>query len=370
MNGPAADSAVVPQRRSRPAFHRAGFHLPSNTIICVRDNETAYSPVKLQQFRYFCEIVDHGLHLSNASETLHRSQPGVSRYVKTLEDELGTKLFVRSGKRLVALTKAGEAILGVARIVEDAEVVRRIGREFAAKDEGELVVATTHTHARYVLPPTIRAFIGRYPKVQLSLRQGNPTEIAGWIAAGIADLSIAAEPLTPVPNLVLLPCYELQRIVLMKPRHPLLRKQQITLEDIAHYPMITYDALFTGRIRIAERFRQAGLSPRIVMSATDADVMKAYVKLGLGIAIVASVVYDAAADRDLRARDIGHLFPPNLIHVGINRHSYLRSYAFDFIGMFAPRLTRRVVEAALAGTRVGSQSPNVGRGVGAAKRRA
>jgi LysR family transcriptional regulator, cys regulon transcriptional activator len=310
--------------------------------------------VKLQQLRYLCEIVDHNLNLSNASETLRRSQPGVSRYVKTLEDELGTKLFVRSGKRLVALTKAGEAVLTVARrMMTDAEVVRRIGREFAARDEGELVVATTHTHARYVLPPTISTFIARYPKVRLSLRQGNPIEIAGWVAGGLADLSIAAEPLTPAPNLLLLPCYELHRIVLMKPRHPLVRAKTITLDDIARYPMITYDPLFTGRVRIAERFEQAGLAPRIVMSATDADVMKAYVKLGLGIAIVASVVYDATADRDLRARAIGHLFPPNVIHVGMNRHGYLRTYAFDFIEWFAPKLTRRVVEAALAKARSG-----------------
>ncbi|NLS06072.1 LysR family transcriptional regulator [Rhizobium sp. P32RR-XVIII] len=303
----------------------------------------------LQQLRYLCAIVDHDLNLSNASDTLHRSQPGVSRYVRTLEDELGTRLFVRSGKRLVALTKAGEAILGVARrMLADAGTISQIGREFSAKDEGDLTVATTHTHARYVLPKTIKAFIDRYPKVRLSLRQGNPTEIAEWIAAGEADLSIAAEPLTPVRNLILLPCYQLMRIVLAKPDHEVLQLKKVTLADLAQHPMITYDSLFTGRAKIAEEFRRAGLSPRIVMSATDADVMKTYVKMGIGIAIAASIVYDPTLDASIRMRDVSHLFPPNTIYVGMAKDSYLRSYAYDFIEMFEPSLTRKAVDAAFS----------------------
>ena len=303
--------------------------------------------MKLQQLRYICAIVDHELNLSNASDTLHRSQPGVSRYVKTLEDELGTRLFVRSGKRLVALTRAGEAVLAVGRrMLADAETVAQIGREFSAKDEGELTVATTHTHARYVLPATIKTFIERYPKVRLSLRQGNPTEIANWIASGDVDLSIAAEPLVPVRNLILLPCYQLMRIVLAKPDHEILKLEKVTLAHLAAHPMITYDSMFTGRAKIAQEFDRAGLSPRIVMSATDADVMKTYVKMGIGIAIVGNIVYDPLIDTDLRMRDVGHLFRPNTIYVGMNRDSYLRSYAYDFIEMFAPALKRKAVDAA------------------------
>jgi LysR family cys regulon transcriptional activator len=308
--------------------------------------------MNLRQLQYLCEIVDHGLNVSVASHTLNRSQPGVSRYIKTLEQELGVRLFVRNGKRLVRLTRAGESILRVARrMLQDAETVVRIGHDFAAKDEGELIVATTHTHARYALPQTILSFVERYPKVRLSLRQGNPTEIAGWVAEGRADLSIAAMPLVPVTGLHFIPCYELRRTILAPTGHSLLQEKEITLESLVRYPMITYDESFTGRTQVARTFQQHGLTPRIAISATDADVMKVYVKLGLGLAIVGHIVFNPSEDVGIEGRDVGHLFQANMIYIGINSESYLRGYAYDFIQSFAPNITQKDIERGLAATR-------------------
>ncbi len=313
--------------------------------------------MNLRQMQYLCEIVDQGLNVSLASHTLNRSQPGISRYIKALEEELGVKLFVRNGKRLVRLTHAGESILRVARrMLQDAETVVRIGRDVAAKDEGELVVATTHTHARYALPHTILAFIERYPKVKLSLRQGNPTEIATWIAEGRADLSIAAMPLVPISGLHFFPCYALRRTILAPSGHPLLQEETITLEALASYPMITYDESFTGRTQVASTFQQHGLSPRIVISATDADVMKVYVKLGLGLAIVGHIVFNPEIDAGIEGRDVSHLFAPNMIYIGIKSDSYLRRYAFDFIQSFAPNITQKDIEKSLAAAKTPGSS--------------
>ena len=305
--------------------------------------------MKLSQVRFLCAIVDRDLNISAAAAALHTSQPGVSRHMQSLEQEVGTKLFVRRNRRIVGLTKAGQALLVVARrIVADIESAKKIANEFSSRDSGNLVIATTPTHARYALPRTILKFIKRYPKVRLSLRQGNPTEIAEWVEAGTVDLSIAAAPLIPAPDLVLLPCYDLQRILLTRPEHPLQRLKKPLLSEIAQYPMITYDALFTGRTKIAEDFKRFGLNPHIVLSATDADVMKAYVKLGLGIAILGSIAFDPAQDKDLRSIDVRYLFKPNPIYVGLRKDTYLRTYALDFIEMFAPKLTRAKIERAMA----------------------
>lgn len=303
--------------------------------------------MKLQHLQYLCEIVDRGLNISNASDALNRSQPGVSRYIKQFEEELNVKLFNRSGKRLLSLTRAGEEILHIARrIVLDADKIKNISDEYGARDEGSLVVATTHTQARYVLPRTVLAFVKRYPKVRLSLKQGNPTEVASWLTTGLADISIAAQPLSPTTQLFLLPSYNLNRIILTVPGHDLLDGREITLEQLASFPMITYDDAFTGRVQIHETFRNNGLEPQIIISATDSDVMKAYVKIGLGIAIVGDIVYDEKVDQDIRAINVSHLFKPNKIYIGMHRESYLRSYTYDFINMFDPRWSAAQVRRA------------------------
>ncbi|HEY4142440.1 MAG TPA: LysR substrate-binding domain-containing protein [Pseudolabrys sp.] len=305
--------------------------------------------MKLQQIRYLREIVDHDMVLSAAAATLNTSQSGLSRHIKALEAELGSPLLVRRGKRILRLTPAGEEVLEVGRrILLDAERIRRVTDDRLRETEGDFVVATTHLHARYALPETVRTFIKRYPKVRLSLLQGTPVQIAEWVAAGRVDLSICAAPPVAMPGVLLLPYYELHRVVLAKPGHPILKSGKLTLETIARYPMITYDPSFPGRGTINTAFERAGLQPRIVLSATDADLMKAYVKLGFGIAVVGAIAFDARQDSDLRAMDAKHLFPPNQIYVGLNRSRSLRGYMFEFISLFAPHLTRKAVEKTLA----------------------
>lgn len=304
--------------------------------------------MNLQQLRYVCEIVAQGLNISNAADALHTSQPGISRQLRNLEEELGVKIFLRNRKKIIALTEAGNAVLRVAqRVVGEVRSLRHIGAEFSAKGVGSLTIAATHTHARYALPETIERFTKRYPHVQLRIRQGTPTEIARWVCAGEADLSIATEPLEHFDDLVLLPCYELHRIVLTRPGHPLLRLKRLTLEALAQHPLITYDAAFMARSKIMRAFGERGLTPNIVLSAADADVMKTYVRNGLGVAILAKLAYHPAEDRDLRVVDASHLFEPNTINVGLRRNNYLREYMYDFIELFAPQLTRAKVEKTL-----------------------
>lgn len=302
----------------------------------------------LQQLRYFCEVVRHDLNISRAAQALHVSQPGLSRQLQLLEQELEVELFVRNRKRLVRLSQAGSQIFSLAeRTLHDAENIREAAREHADQDHGSLTIATTHTQARYALPDVIRRFMQRYPGVQLSLRQGTPAEVSYLVSSGSADLSIATEPLEPPADVVLLPCYQLQRIVLTPARHPLLRVKRLTLEKLAACPIITYDYTFIGRSKILRAFEAKSIRPNIVLNAIDADVIKTYVESGLGIAIVPEMAYDRRKDKGLRAIDASHLFEPNTIHVGIRRNHYLRGYMYAFIEMFAPHLKRSVVEKAI-----------------------
>jgi LysR family cys regulon transcriptional activator len=306
--------------------------------------------MKLQQLRYVCEIARHNLNLSRAAETLHTSQPGISRQVLALEDELGVKIFTRAGKRLVGITEPGKEILRIAqRVLSDAQNLREVGKEFTREAAGSLTIATTHTQARYALPPAIRRFMKRYPQVRLSLHQGNPTQIAEMTINGHADFAIATEAIALYDQLVMLPCYEWNRCVVTPPGHPLLKARRLTLEAIAAYPIITYDFAFTGRSTMQKAFASRGLSPNVVLTAIDADVIKTYVELGLGIGILAAMAYDPKRDRSLRAIDASHLFEPSVTRIGIRRNSYLRGYAYEFIEMFVPHLTRTVVERALSG---------------------
>ena len=305
--------------------------------------------MKLQQWRYVDEVVKQRLSISEAAEALHTSQPGISKQIRLLEQELGVEVFVRHGKRVVALTEPGQQILNIIRrLLRDAENLRQVAMEFASQDSGSLTIATTHTQARYALPPVVQRFTARYPKVRLSLRQGSPMQIAELVTSGEADIAIATEAIELFQELVMLPCYEWNRCVVTPPGHPLLKEKTLTLEAITRHPIITYDFAFTGRTAINKAFQAKGLTPNVVLTAIDADVIKTYVELGLGVGIMAHMAFDPERDRTLRARDASHLFETSVTRIGIRRDSYLRGYVYDFIEMFASHLTRKVVAAAVS----------------------
>ena len=307
--------------------------------------------MKLQQLRYLCEVASQGLNLSKAAKTLHTSQPGISKQISLLEDELGVDIFVRNGKRVVKITPPGEAIIEIAeRMLRDAKNLKQVGQEFTNEASGSLTIATTHTQARYALPPAIKRFTLRYPKVKLILRQGSPTQIAKLVTSGEADIAIATEAIELFDELVMLPCYQWNRCIITQPRHPLLKLAKLTLEDIVKYPIITYDFAFTGRTKINQAFAAKGLTPNVVLTAIDADVIKTYVELGLGIGILAQMAFEPNRDKHLRSIDASHLFEPSTTRIGITRNSYLRGYVYDFIGMFAPHLDRTVITTAMEST--------------------
>jgi LysR family cys regulon transcriptional activator len=301
--------------------------------------------MKLQQIRYACEVARQGLNISAAAEALHTSQPGVSKQVKSLEDELGVEIFVRHGKRIAAITEPGKAVLAIAeRLLAEAANLKRAGEEFANEKLGALTVATTHTQARYALPKAVAAFKKRYPDVRLVLHQGNPTQICELVRAGEADLAIATEAIAEYPELVSLPCYQWNRCVVVPPGHPLLKVKPLTLEAIAQFPVVTYDFAFAGRSQINKAFEKRGLAPNFVLTALDSDVIKTYVELGLGIGILATMGFDAKRDRGLHALDASHLFESSTTRLGIKRGAWLRGYVYEFIELFAPRLSRELVE--------------------------
>jgi LysR family cys regulon transcriptional activator len=306
--------------------------------------------MKLQQLRYLAEVAKRGLNLSEAAEALHTSQPGISKQIRQLEDELGVVILVRNGKRVVDVTEPGRAILGIAeRILQDSENLKQVGREFRDQAAGTLTIATTHTQARYSLPRVVSAFKQRYPKVRLTLQQGSPPQLAEMVIAGEADIAIATEALDQYPKLLALAGYQWRHCVVVPEQHPLLKEKRVTLDMLARYPVITYDSAFAGRTRIDEAFRAQELAPNIVLSAVDSDVIKTYVELGLGIGIIAMVAFDEKRDRHLRAVEIGHLIGTMTTRIAVRRGSALRGFAYDFIELFAPRLTRAVVDAALKG---------------------
>jgi len=306
--------------------------------------------MNLQQLRYLCAIVDNNLNVSDAADSLFTSQPGVSKQVRQLEDELGVRVFVRAGKRLASITPAGEAVVAAARrALREIENLKRVGAEYKSEDEGTLAIATTHTQARYVLPRVLRDFSTRYPKVKLELHQGNPMQVAAQTASGDADVGIATEALSTFPDLVTLPCYQWNRCVLVPSGHPLAKAKPLTLAAIAKYPVITYDFTFTGRSQINAAFEAEGLSPKVVLTALDSDVIKTYVELGMGVGIIAQMAYDPVRDTAFEKLDASHLFAPSTTKLALRRGVFLRGYVYDFIALFAPALDRASVDAALAG---------------------
>jgi LysR family cys regulon transcriptional activator len=290
--------------------------------------------------------------VSEAAEALYTSQPGISKQIKLLEDELGVIVFERSGKRLTAITEPGKAVLEIAeRMLRDAENIRRVGEEYAGGDSGSLVIATTHTQARYALPAVVKNFVDRHPKVRLSLHQGHPTQIAEWTLKGEADIAIATEALDQYPQLVMLPCYQWVHCVIAPDGHPILAEKSLSLAALARWPLITYDSAFTGRSRINKAFELAQLTPNVVLTAIDADVIKTYVSLGLGLGIIARMAFDPARDVGLQAMAAEHLFGSNTTRIGLRRGTHVRRYEYDFIELFASHLTRKAVDMAMAGVR-------------------
>jgi LysR family cys regulon transcriptional activator len=305
--------------------------------------------MKLQQLRYICEVARHDLNVSLTAQSLFTSQPGISKQVRLLEDELGVEIFSRSGKHLTRITPAGQAILAIANeILRKAEGIRQVAQEFTDQKRGQLSIATTHTQARYRLPQVIGKFTGQYPDVTLHMHQGTPQQIASMAADGTVDFAIATEGMEHFDDLIMLPCYHWNRSIVVPKGHPLASRKNITLEDVAEFPLVTYVFGFTGRSRLDDAFKSRGLTPRVVFTATDADVIKTYVRLGIGIGIIAHMAFDPVADHDLVALDASHLFASSITRLGFRRGTFLRTYMYDFIQSFAPHLTRERVDAAIA----------------------
>ena len=304
--------------------------------------------MNFQQLRSVREAQRRGFNLTEVAQALHTSQPGVSRQIRELEEELGIELFVRVGKRLTGLTEPGEQVLPVVeRLLQEAENLKRAADDFASAGSGRLRIAATHSQARYALPPAVRDFRAHHPDVSLHLQQGSPQQIARLLLDGEADVGIATEALAQYPELVALPCYRWTHAVVVPPDHPLLTSgEPLTLARLAQFPIITYEPGYTGRSHIDEAFAAAQLAPHIVLSAMDADVIKTYVELGLGVGIVASIAFDEERDRHLRALDARHLFADNMTRLAVRRSAYLRDYVYEFIQTFASPLRREVVDAA------------------------
>lgn len=306
--------------------------------------------MKLQQLRYIIEIQRQGLNVSEAAESLYTSQPGISKQVKLLEEELGVAIFERSGKRFTGVTEPGKVILSIAeRILHESENLKRASAEFATGDSGRLVLAATHTQARYALPVVVRDFVTQHPSVKLEMHQGSPTQIAEWVVAGEADIGIATEALDQYPQLVTLPVRQWSHCVIAPEGHPVLQTLPLSLNELVKWPLITYDTAFTGRSRINRAFERINAEPNIALTALDADVIKTYVSLGLGLGIISALAFDAQRDTGLVAVDAAHLFESNTTRIALRRGTYLRRYDYDLISLFAPHLSKRVVEVAMQG---------------------
>ena len=307
--------------------------------------------MNLHQFRFVREAVRRGLNLTEAAKALHTSQPGVSKAILELEEELGVDIFVRHGKRLRRVTEPGAHVLkSIERILQELDNLRRIGDEFSQQDSGTLSIATTHTQARYVLPGPVALLRRRFPQVRVVLHQGNPEQVAQMLLDGAADIGLATESLEDFDELITLPCYDWQHVIVVPVGHPLATVENPTLEQLAAEPLVSYQPAFTGRKRIDQAFAQRRLQPDVVLEAIDADVIKTYVRLGLGVGIVAEMAMrDDSADAGLVARPAGHLFGRNVSRVAFRRGAYLRHFVYTFAELLSDRLTRALIERALVG---------------------
>jgi LysR family cys regulon transcriptional activator len=307
--------------------------------------------MKLQQLRYIWEVAHHDLNVSATAQSLYTSQPGISKQIRLLEDELGVEIFSRSGKHLTRITPAGEAILKTTgEILRKVESIKQVAQEFSNDKKGSLSLATTHTQARYVLPKIIKGFIEQYPDVSLHMHQGTPMQISEMAADGSVDFAIATEAMELFSDLIMMPCYEWNRAIVVPKDHPLCQSSELTLEEVAKHPIVTYVFGFTGRSKLDEAFMERGLVPRIVFTAADADVIKTYVKLGLGVGIIAKMAFDEELDSDLVALDASKLFKPSITKIGFRRGTFIRGFMYEFIESFAPHLNRNRVEEAYSCT--------------------
>ncbi|MEO8408424.1 MAG: CysB family HTH-type transcriptional regulator [Oxalobacteraceae bacterium] len=306
--------------------------------------------MNLHQLRFVREAVRQNFNLTEAAKALFTSQPGVSKAIIELEEELGVDIFTRHGKRVRGLTEPGHEILkAVELIMLEIEGLKRIGKEFAAQDSGSFTIATTHSQARYMLPKVVQAFTQKYPKVRLSLLQGNPKQITDMVLKDQADIVIATEAIASIDGLLSFPCHQWEHVVVVPLEHPLLKLKLITLEEIATYPLITYDSAFSGRNKIDHAFGLRSLKPDVLLEAIDADVIKTYVELGMGVGIIAGMAYDAERDKNLQAIPVGHLFGMNVSRVAVKKGAYLRSYVYTFIELLTPTLNRKLIERAMSG---------------------
>ena len=307
--------------------------------------------MNLHQFRFVQEAVRRNLNLTETARALHTSQPGVSKAIIELEEELGVEIFARHGKRLKRVTEPGQHVLkSIELIMREVGNLKRIGEQFSAQDSGTLSIATTHTQARYVLPQPIVRLREAFPKVNVSLHQGSPDQVARMLIDEVAEIGIATESLDHYDELITLPCYEWQHMLVMPTDHPLARQSNITLEELAEQPLITYHPSFTGRTKIDEAFAAKRLHPRIALEAIDSDVIKTYVRLGLGVGIVAEMALkDDGTNADLISLPAGQLFGANVARVAFKRSAYLRNFVYKFAELVSDKLTREQIAKAMSG---------------------
>lgn len=304
--------------------------------------------MKLKQLHYIVEISNNELNVSQTAQKLFTSQPGISKQVRMLEDELGVEIFARSGKHLVDVTPAGRVILTMAKeMLLKSNEIKRVAQEFKHESKGGLSIGVTHTQARYVLPPIIQKFIGKFPDVKFDMHQGTPQQIAQMAADGSVDFAVATEAVDQFPSLVMLPSYRWNRCIVVPKGHPLVDVSYLTLKDIAKHPIVTYVFGFTGRSKLDDAFAQAGLEPNVVCTAADADVIKTYVRLGLGVGILAGMAFDADKDSDLVALDASKLFDSSITKICFRRGIFMRSYMYEFLELFAEHLTRDRVDLSI-----------------------
>jgi LysR family cys regulon transcriptional activator len=307
--------------------------------------------MNLHQFKFVQEAVRRNLNLTETAKALHTSQPGVSKAIIELEEELGIQIFARHGKRIRRVTEPGQHVLkSIDIILRELSNLRRIGDQFSAQDSGTLSIATTHTQARYVLPAPVAKLRQAYPKVAISLHQGSPDQVAQMLLTDVADIGMATESLSQYEDLITLPCYEWQHVLVLPVGHPLLERERLTLDDLDKLPLVTYHPSFTGRSRIDNAFAARDLKPNIVLEAIDSDVIKTYVKLGLGAGIVAEMAMGGDnRDPDLASRPLGHLLGQNVARVAFKRGAYLRNYVLRFAELLSDRLSRDLIAKAMDG---------------------